>query len=231
MKSKIKTSQRILLTALTLFNEHGENAVTSVDIALELDISPGNLYYHFKGKEVMIAALLELHQQQMMKLLTIKSDETLSAEDVFYFFYLLVEQFHLFRFFYRSPSDISEKYPQTQRARNLIMRALRSRLYSLLDSLSSRDELIATDNEKRLLCELLELIMMQSCQSEVSVSENGEEAQRYHVLSIMMVCILPRLRLTEHSVTTIQNAIQSHTLANIDTQKTPESLVIGGKHG
>ena len=37
----MKTAQKILLTALTLFNEHGENTVTSVDIAIELDISRG----------------------------------------------------------------------------------------------------------------------------------------------------------------------------------------------
>ena len=58
-----KTAKRILLTALTLFNERGENSVTSVDIAMEMDISPGNLYYHFKGKELMVDALIQWHSE------------------------------------------------------------------------------------------------------------------------------------------------------------------------
>ena len=65
----MKTAQKILLTALTLFNEHGENTVTSVDIAIELDISPGNLYYHFKGKDSLVNALMKMHEQQMQKIL------------------------------------------------------------------------------------------------------------------------------------------------------------------
>ena len=65
----MKTAQRILLTALALFNRHGENTVTSVDIALELDISPGNLYYHFKGKESMVVALMQMHEEHMQRVL------------------------------------------------------------------------------------------------------------------------------------------------------------------
>ena len=86
----MKTRERILLTALTLFNKHGENAVTSVDIALELDISPGNLYYHFKGKESMVVALMRMHEKHIQRVLVADKLDALNAEDVMYYFYLLI---------------------------------------------------------------------------------------------------------------------------------------------
>jgi AcrR family transcriptional regulator len=60
--NKMKTAERILITALDIFNQQGENNVSSVEIAMELNISPGNLYYHFKGKEVIVAELFDLYQ-------------------------------------------------------------------------------------------------------------------------------------------------------------------------
>ncbi len=229
MKPKIKTSQRILLTALALFNEHGENAVSSVDIAMELDISPGNLYYHYKGKEVMVAALLQLHQKNMLALLAAKSDDVLNADDVFYYFYMLIDHLLLFRFFYRSPADLTEKYPETDRARARIMQALESRLNGLLSALVRKGQLVATGTDTRLLAELLELIMMQACQFNGRVDPSDEESHRYRALSLMMVTVLPRLRLPADQLLAIQHAIQSHSLATMTSRQSAESLVLGGQ--
>lgn len=53
------TKKRITETALKLFNSRGSYAVTTRHIAAEMDISPGNLYYHFRNKEEIIRLILE----------------------------------------------------------------------------------------------------------------------------------------------------------------------------
>ncbi len=77
----MKTSERILMVSLTLFNTHGEPNVSSVDIANELDISPGNLYYHFKGKDTIVSSLFEMYRQRMSKILLAPNKENLSMEE------------------------------------------------------------------------------------------------------------------------------------------------------
>lgn len=53
------TREKILDTALTLFNNEGTAAVSTNHIAEAAGISPGNLYYHFKNKEEIIRELFE----------------------------------------------------------------------------------------------------------------------------------------------------------------------------
>src|SRR5690349_13963424 len=55
----MKTRERILATALQLFNASGTGAISTNHIADALGISPGNLYYHFRNKEEIIRALFE----------------------------------------------------------------------------------------------------------------------------------------------------------------------------
>jgi AcrR family transcriptional regulator len=214
----MKTRERILLTALTLFNKHGENSVTSVDIALALDISPGNLYYHFKGKESIVVALMRMHKQQMQRVLVAEKLDELNADEVMYYLYLLIDSLHVFRFFYRSPADLVEKYADIARPRKQILQALQTHLAELLNRLTRRGLLSATATDQSILVELLCLIMSQSCQYDELNSHLDETTQRYHALSLIMVSLLPRLSISQAQSEAIRSAIESHAFANISNR-------------
>lgn len=111
----MKTRDRILLTALTLFNEEGEQNVTTVDIANEMDISPGNLYYHFKGKESIIENLYSQYDSSVTQLLQQSEIAQMSLEDHWYFIYVIFEEIHKFRFFYLNQTDILQRYHDISR--------------------------------------------------------------------------------------------------------------------
>jgi AcrR family transcriptional regulator len=51
------TQNRILEAALELFNAHGTGPVSTNHIAAAAQLSPGNLYYHFKDKKQIIREL------------------------------------------------------------------------------------------------------------------------------------------------------------------------------
>jgi AcrR family transcriptional regulator len=72
----MKTRDRILRAALALFNESGEAGVSLAQIAAELDISEGNLWYHFRTKRDLIAALLDELEEKIERNLSRPPAET-----------------------------------------------------------------------------------------------------------------------------------------------------------
>jgi AcrR family transcriptional regulator len=55
----MRTREKILQKALALFNQGGESNVSLAQNAAEVDISEGNLWYHFRTKGDLIGALFE----------------------------------------------------------------------------------------------------------------------------------------------------------------------------
>ena len=78
----MKTRERILATALQLFNESGTGAVSTNHIADALGISPGNLYYHFRNKEEIIRALFEQQFARWDELYALPDDRMPTLADL-----------------------------------------------------------------------------------------------------------------------------------------------------
>lgn len=74
----MKTRDKILLTALNLFNEHGVPNVSLRRIAAEMKISQGNLNYHFKLREDIIAALY----YQLLEIFNEEQDRVVGREEM-----------------------------------------------------------------------------------------------------------------------------------------------------
>lgn len=68
--NKNGTYQRIIDSSLQLFNEYGERATSTNHIAAHLNISPGNLYYHFANKDEIIVQLFKRYSTAMLDYLS-----------------------------------------------------------------------------------------------------------------------------------------------------------------
>jgi AcrR family transcriptional regulator len=102
-----RTRERILGVSLGLFNDYGEANVTTAAIAEELNISPGNLYYHFRNKEDIVNALFEDYERDMEPLLQVRDGAAMDAEAGWLFLHLLFEAIWKHRFIYRDITDLT----------------------------------------------------------------------------------------------------------------------------
>ena len=101
-----QTRQRILDTALRMFNQQGEPNVTTNHIADELEISPGNLYYHFRNKDDIIEQLFQRYEERMDTALVSPDSRLRDLEDIWLQLHLVFECIWEYRFLYRDLVDI-----------------------------------------------------------------------------------------------------------------------------
>jgi len=105
-KPKRRTRERILETALQLFNDFGEPNVTTTVIADEMNISPGNLYYHFHNKDEIVEAIFADFEREIEETLAAPTRRQAEVDDIWLFLHLLFELIWKFRFFYRDLNDL-----------------------------------------------------------------------------------------------------------------------------
>lgn len=203
-----KTAQRILLVSLELFNNHGEANITSVDIANELDMSPGNLYYHFKGKEEITAALFAMYQDRMNKILFSPGDEGINIREFFHFLFVTFETSHLFRFLYRNPSDLVDKYAYIEKGFKMLIKSKERGFKQILEAFVKQGTLSVPAEQIVHLVELISMVLTQGLNYYVMKGEDiDDEDIIYRGLATIFFAISPYLSIDETERENLRTAI------------------------
>ncbi|MFO7705250.1 MAG: TetR/AcrR family transcriptional regulator [Halopseudomonas sp.] len=113
----MKTRDRILQTSLQLFNEQGERLVTTNHIAQHMGMSPGNLYYHFRNKQQIIAELFSHYEIRVDDYLRVPEGRELQVADKAVYLESIFRGLWEYRFLHRdlehlltSDVELAERY-------------------------------------------------------------------------------------------------------------------------
>ena len=190
-----RTRERILATSLALFNRLGEPHVTTADIADEMNISPGNLYYHFRNKDDIIGELYAAYEASVLPLLAVPDDRPPGVEDLWFMLHVVFERMREYRFLYRDLDEITSRNRRlASRFSDLIRRAERTVL-ELCRGLVASGQMRASEREIGALAANATLVSIywMSWQRVIGVGRGaGGEGENmnlqhaaYHVLALV----------------------------------------------
>ncbi len=190
----MKTKERIVITSLDLFNEFGEPNVTTLQIADEMDISPGNLYYHYKNKTEILNELFDRFDKQMQQVLDVPQTEEITIEDQWLFLHLLFETIAQFRFLYQDVVNILNRYPKiNSRFKKLLDKKFKAS-HTILSSLAAQDLLNASEDEIQALCHSIVLTITYWISYDIVFNKvSGEEINLARGIYQVMSLVAPYL--------------------------------------
>ena len=142
-----RTRERILETSLDLFNRHGEPHVTTADIADEMNISPGNLYYHFRNKDDIIGELYAAYEARVLPLLAVPGGRRVDVEDLWLLLHLLFEHMWAYRFLYRDLDEIASRNRRIGSRVGVVLREAQATMNALCQGMVEAGSMRATPAE------------------------------------------------------------------------------------
>jgi AcrR family transcriptional regulator len=145
-KAPRRTAERILETSLDLFNRFGEPNVSTTLISAELNISPGNLYYHYPAKDELINSLFDRYEQSLSELLH-AGEGVRDVEDAWFFMHTLFELIWRYRFLYRDLNDLLSKNRRLETHFQWVLKNKTRSIEAMLDGMT-RSGALAIDSRQ-----------------------------------------------------------------------------------
>ena len=142
-----QTRQRILDASLAMFNAQGEPNVTTNHIADELEISPGNLYYHFRNKDDIIEHLFGRYEERIDAALGAPEGRLPGLEDIWLQLHLVFECIWDYRFLYRDLANILSRNRRLRIRFARILRRADEQAHTVMRGLSQAEVMRASATE------------------------------------------------------------------------------------
>ena len=178
-KGPAPTRERILDGALLLFNENGEGAVTTAQIAEYLNISEGNLWYHFRTKRDLVFELFCRLEAEIDKNLSRLPDENPDLKDFMRYLARAFEYLWEYRFLFRDRFGLTKDEDATIRLQKLTTRGQQN-VARILGDMRRREMLFLSPEEVRALA-INAWIIHSNWLRFLQMCENVREVTESHV--------------------------------------------------
>jgi len=196
-----QTAERILETSLAMFNAQGEPNVTTNHIADELEISPGNLYYHFRNKEDIVEQVFARYETRMDQTLLVPEGRLPNLEDVWMQLHLVFECMWDYRFLYRDLVDILSRNRKLKTHFARILSRAATSAGEVLRGLVEAGVMRATTDEIRATAE--NVLLVATFWMNFNIVRNGraesDQDDLTHGIYQVMLLIAPFLRDAERA--------------------------------
>lgn len=154
----MKTRDKIVYAALELFNEHGERSITTNHIAEHIEISPGNLYYHFRNKQEIVRDIFTLYSEELLERFTPIQGQKESLTLLKHYLDSIFTLMWKYRFFYANLPEILSRDEQLHNDYMAVQERLQSNLIAIMRAFVDLKLLKASEDEMKSMVTSLHLI-------------------------------------------------------------------------
>ncbi|MDO6639514.1 MULTISPECIES: TetR/AcrR family transcriptional regulator [unclassified Shewanella] len=155
----MKTRDKIVFASLELFNEHGERNITTNHIAAHLNISPGNLYYHFRNKEDIINSIFTMYESNLENGSKPYEDVSIDVELLLGYFDAMFYTMWQYRFMYANLADILSRDEALKQRYTLAQKSVLARSSNVLKQLKQDGFLNVEDDNIVELADTMKMIV------------------------------------------------------------------------
>ncbi|HAS6484972.1 TPA: TetR/AcrR family transcriptional regulator [Vibrio parahaemolyticus] len=210
----MKTRDKIVYAALELFNQHGERNITTNHIADHIEISPGNLYYHFRNKQEIVREIFALYSAELLERFTPIQGSQESLTMLKSYLDSIFTLMWKYRFFYANLPEILSRDEQLHEQYIDVQEKLQANLIAIMQEFVSLKLLDVNEQQLKSLVCTLHLIAcswlayQSAMASKTSITEQMVKQGMLQMLNVVKPVSteqgLEQLQLLEEAVSTLQ---------------------------
>ncbi|GLP97531.1 TetR/AcrR family transcriptional regulator [Paraferrimonas sedimenticola] len=168
----MKTKDRIVQASLELFNQQGERNVTTNHIAAHLNMSPGNLYYHFRNKEDIIRSIFQEYRAHLEANIQPYEAQQVDLALLTSYFDSIFNLMWRFRFLYANMVDILNRDAKLQSEYIEVQSQVLDRIVLIFNQLHQEGLLTLSQSQLPILADTIKLTV--SCWISYRLSQSSE---------------------------------------------------------